>query len=100
MIFVKMYPYYLLNNGFWGWIKIYKSSNSIWRDSEIEFLQQISNQISLAITYRSLLEQNNALEIQIKAAEIANNAKGQILANTSHGILFLFHTLNLKFLLY
>ncbi|RIB16462.1 hypothetical protein C2G38_1509277 [Gigaspora rosea] len=74
----------LLNNSFWGWIKIYRPSNSIWLDSEIEFLQQISNQISLAITYRSLLEQNNTLEIQIKAAEIANNAKGQILANTSH----------------
>ncbi|RIB17953.1 hypothetical protein C2G38_2185983 [Gigaspora rosea] len=29
-----------------------------------------------AIIYRSLLEQNNALEIQIKAAEIANNTKG------------------------
>ncbi|RIB28824.1 hypothetical protein C2G38_1348582 [Gigaspora rosea] len=74
----------LLNNGFWGWIKIYRPSNSIWLDSEIEFLQQISNQISLAITYRSVLEQNNALEIQIKAAKIANNAKGQILSNTSH----------------
>ncbi|RIB28825.1 hypothetical protein C2G38_2156931 [Gigaspora rosea] len=78
----------LLNNGFWGWIKIYRPSNSIWLDSEIELLQQISNQTSLAITYRSLLEQNNALEIQIKAAEIANNAKGQILANTSHDINF------------
>ncbi|KAF0511708.1 protein-histidine kinase [Gigaspora margarita] len=74
----------LLNNGFWGWIKIHRPSNSIWFDSEIELLQQISNQISLAITYRSLLERNNALEIQIKAAEIANNAKGQILSNTSH----------------
>ncbi|RIB04242.1 hypothetical protein C2G38_2254476 [Gigaspora rosea] len=74
----------LLNDGLWGWIKIYRPSNSIWLNSEIEFLQQISNQISLSIAYRSLLERNNALEIQIKAAEIANNAKGQILANTSH----------------
>ncbi|KAF0530598.1 protein-histidine kinase [Gigaspora margarita] len=74
----------LLNNGLWGWIKIYRPSNFNWLDSEIEFLQQISNQISLAITYKSLLEKNNALEIQIKAAEIASNAKGQILANTSH----------------
>ncbi|KAF0511698.1 protein-histidine kinase [Gigaspora margarita] len=74
----------LLNNCFWGWIKIYRPSNSVWFDSEIEMLQQISNQISLAITYRSLLDQNNTLEIQIKAAEIANNTKGQILANTSH----------------
>ncbi|RIB28827.1 hypothetical protein C2G38_2156934 [Gigaspora rosea] len=77
-----------LSNGFWGWIKIYRHSNSIWLDSEIEVLQQISNQISLAITYGSLLEQNNTLEIQIKAAEIANNAKGQILANTSHDLNF------------
>ncbi|RIB28828.1 hypothetical protein C2G38_2156938 [Gigaspora rosea] len=77
-----------LSNGFWGWIKIYRPSNSIWLDPEIEFLQQISNQISLAITYGSLLEQNNTLEIQIQAAEIANNAKGQILANTSHDLNF------------
>ncbi|KAF0458568.1 protein-histidine kinase [Gigaspora margarita] len=73
-----------LNNGFWGWIKIHRSQNSVWYDSEIELLQQISNHISLAVTYAKLLEEVGEKEIQVKVAEIANNAKTQILANTSH----------------
>ncbi|KAF0550188.1 protein-histidine kinase [Gigaspora margarita] len=73
-----------LNNDFWGWIKVHRSPNSIWFDSEIELLQQISNQISLAITCAKLSEENTEKEIQIKAAEVANTAKSQILANTSH----------------
>jgi len=85
-----------LNSDIWGWIKAYRPSNSIWLVSEIELLQQISNNISLAITYAKLLEEIGEKEIQIKAAEFANNAKTQILANTSHGILF-FIKYNLKF---
>ncbi|KAF0402743.1 protein-histidine kinase [Gigaspora margarita] len=73
-----------LNNDFWGWIKIYRSPNSIWLDSEIELLQQISNLMSLAITHANLLEENEEKEIQIKAAEVADKTKSQILANTSH----------------
>ncbi|KAF0555773.1 protein-histidine kinase [Gigaspora margarita] len=73
-----------LNDNFWGWIKVHRSQNSDWFDSEIELLQQISNNISLAITYANLLEEIEEKEIQIKAAEFANNAKTQILANTSH----------------
>ncbi|RIB19429.1 histidine kinase-like ATPase [Gigaspora rosea] len=73
-----------LDNNFWGWIKVHRSQNSVWFDSEIELLQQISNNISLAITYAKLLEEIGEKEIQIKAAEFANNAKTQILANTSH----------------
>ncbi|RIB26103.1 hypothetical protein C2G38_2164178 [Gigaspora rosea] len=73
-----------LDDNFWGWIKVHRSQNSIWCDSEIKLLQQISNHISLAITYAKLLEEIGEKEIQIKAAEFANNAKIQILANTSH----------------
>ncbi|KAF0555756.1 PAS domain S-box protein [Gigaspora margarita] len=73
-----------LDNNLWGWIKVHRSQNSVWFDSEIELLQQISNNISLAITYAKLLEEIGEKEIQIKAAEFANNAKTQILANTSH----------------
>ncbi|RIB29099.1 hypothetical protein C2G38_2239112 [Gigaspora rosea] len=73
-----------LGDNFWGWIKIHRSQNSIWCDSEIELLQQISNNISLAITYAKLLEEIGEKEIQIKAAEFANHANTQILANTSH----------------
>ncbi|RIB30861.1 hypothetical protein C2G38_2237965 [Gigaspora rosea] len=73
-----------LDDNFWGWIKVHRFQNSIWFDSEIEFLQQISNYINLVITYAKLLEEIGEKEIQIKAAEVANNAKNQILANTSH----------------
>ncbi|KAF0475491.1 protein-histidine kinase [Gigaspora margarita] len=73
-----------LNNNIWGWIKAYRPSNSIWLVSEIELLQQISNQISLAVTYANLLEENAEKDIQIKAAEAASITKSQILANTSH----------------
>ncbi|RIB29039.1 hypothetical protein C2G38_2028027 [Gigaspora rosea] len=73
-----------LNNICWGWIKLYRSPNSIWLNSEIELLQQISNQISLIITYVNNLKENAENEIIIKAIEVANKAKSQILANTSH----------------
>ncbi|KAF0555753.1 protein-histidine kinase [Gigaspora margarita] len=73
-----------LDDNFWGWVKIHRSQNSVWFNSEIELLQQISSHISLAITYAKLLEEIEEKEIQIKAAELANNAKTQILANTSH----------------
>ncbi|RIB05305.1 histidine kinase-like ATPase [Gigaspora rosea] len=86
----------LLDNENWGWIKVHRSPNSIWSDSEIEFLQQISNQLNMAIKYTRLLKENREKEIQIKAAEIASNAKSQILANTSHGILLLLFYLLLK----
>ncbi|KAF0560338.1 PAS domain S-box protein [Gigaspora margarita] len=75
-----------LDNNIWGWIKVHRSQNSFWSDSEIELLQQISNHISLAITYAKLLEEIGEKEIQIKVVEFANNAKTQILANTSHGL--------------
>ncbi|RIB30895.1 hypothetical protein C2G38_2026485 [Gigaspora rosea] len=74
----------LFDDNFWGWIKVHRSQNSVWFDSEIELLHQISNHISLAITYMKLLEEIGEKEIKIKAAEFANNAKTQILANTSH----------------
>ncbi|RIB11858.1 hypothetical protein C2G38_2042333 [Gigaspora rosea] len=73
-----------MNNNYWGWIKLHRPSNSIWHNSEIELLQQISNQISLAIFYKTLIEENLEKEIQIKAETIATNTKTQILANISH----------------
>ncbi|RIB16859.1 hypothetical protein C2G38_2188831 [Gigaspora rosea] len=73
-----------LNNICWGWIKLYRSPNSIWLDSEIQLLQQISDQISLIITYTNILKENVENEIKLKAVEIANKTKSQILANTSH----------------
>ncbi|KAF0510829.1 protein-histidine kinase [Gigaspora margarita] len=73
-----------LNNVCWGWIKLYRSQNSNWLDSEIQLLQQISDQISLIITYSNILKENVENEIKLKVVEIANKTKSQILANTSH----------------
>ncbi|KAF0536678.1 protein-histidine kinase [Gigaspora margarita] len=73
-----------LNNSCWGWIKLHRSPHSIWLNSEIELLQQISNQISLFITYSNVLKENAENEIKMKAVEFANKTKSQILANTSH----------------
>ncbi|KAF0503049.1 PAS domain S-box protein [Gigaspora margarita] len=73
-----------INNSYWGCIKLHRPLNSIWLNSEIELLQQISNQISLAIFYKTLMEENLEKEIQVKAETFANKTKTQILANTSH----------------
>jgi GAF domain-containing protein len=75
-----------VNQSTWGWLIVHRSPNSVWSDSEKEFLQQISNQISLAITHAKLLEDKLRREAQIEAARAANEAKSQILANTSHGM--------------
>ncbi|RIB11042.1 hypothetical protein C2G38_2204448 [Gigaspora rosea] len=64
-----------LNSRNWGLIKAHRSPNSIWSDSEIELLQQMSNQISMVIAHVRLLEENMEKEIQVKAAEIANNVE-------------------------
>ncbi|RIB14087.1 hypothetical protein C2G38_2196148 [Gigaspora rosea] len=74
-------------SSYWGCIKLHRSSNSIWLNSEIELLQQISNQIGLAIFYKTLIEENLEKEIQIKAEPIANKTKTQILANTSYDMI-------------
>lgn len=75
-----------VNQSTWGWLIVHRPPNSVWLDSEKEFLQQISNQISLAITHAKLLEDKLRREAQIEAARAANEAKSQILANTSHGM--------------
>ncbi|CAG8484927.1 10821_t:CDS:10 [Funneliformis caledonium] len=76
-----------VNSNVWGWIIADRPQNNTWFDYEKVFLQQISNQISLAITHSTLLEDNLKKEAQMEAAKAANEAKGQILANTSHAII-------------
>ncbi|RIB22806.1 hypothetical protein C2G38_2243074 [Gigaspora rosea] len=73
-----------LKDDYWGWIKVHRTTSSIWLDSEIELVQQVSNQISLTIAYSNLSEENAEREIHLKAAEAASYTKSQILANTSH----------------
>ncbi|CAJ0906946.1 11923_t:CDS:10 [Entrophospora sp. SA101] len=68
----------------WGWISFHRPAHRNFNDSEKIFLQQIANQISLAITHSKLLEEKLKREAQIEAAKVASDAKNQILANTSH----------------
>ncbi|CAI2172268.1 11427_t:CDS:10 [Funneliformis geosporum] len=73
-----------VNSKVWGWIIADRPQNDSWFDNEKIFLQQMSNQISLAITHATLLEDNLKKDALMEAAKAANEAKGQILANTSH----------------
>nr|CAG8454895.1 11465_t:CDS:10 [Entrophospora candida] len=73
-----------VKNYIWGWLIANKASNSNWSNSERLFLQQITNQIGLAIIHAELLEEKLKREAQMEAAKAANEAKSQILANTSH----------------
>ncbi|RIB17377.1 histidine kinase-like ATPase [Gigaspora rosea] len=73
-----------VNDDRWGWIKAYRSPNSIWLNSEIELFQEISNQINLASIYSKLYEESLEQDVQIKDAEKANRDKGERLAHTSH----------------
>ncbi|RIB30713.1 hypothetical protein C2G38_1422445 [Gigaspora rosea] len=73
-----------LNSSCWGWIKLHRSPHSIWLNSEIELLQQISNQISLFITYTNVLKEIAENKVKMKAFGVANKTQSQILANTSH----------------
>jgi GAF domain-containing protein len=75
-----------INSKIWGWVVANRPPNKTWLDSEKSFLQQISNQISLAITHSILLEEKLKKEAQMEAVKAANEAKSQILANTSHGL--------------
>ncbi|RIB01815.1 hypothetical protein C2G38_948383 [Gigaspora rosea] len=68
----------------WGWLVANRPPNTQWLNSEKTFLQQITNQISLAITHAKLMEEKLKREAQIEAAKAANEAKSRILANTSH----------------
>ncbi|KAF0366923.1 PAS domain S-box protein [Gigaspora margarita] len=68
----------------WGWLVANRPPNTQWMNSEKTFLQQITNQISLAITHAKLMEEKLKREAQIEAAKAANEAKSRILANTSH----------------
>ncbi|CAG8540921.1 6752_t:CDS:10 [Paraglomus occultum] len=68
----------------WGWIIAYRQPYHKWTESETNFLHQVSNQISLAISHAILVEKKLKQEAQVKAIEETNRTKGQILAGTSH----------------
>ncbi|KAG9294383.1 hypothetical protein G9A89_001888 [Geosiphon pyriformis] len=70
-----------------GWIFAHRNPDETWSGAEKLFMQQVSNQITLAVTHAKLLEEKLKRESQMKAVKAANKAKSQILANTSHELL-------------
>jgi GAF domain-containing protein len=69
----------------WGWIVAYREPFNKWSESEMNFLQQVSNQISLAIGHATLIEEKIKHEAQVKAIRETNRSKSKILTNTSLG---------------
>ncbi|KAF0386481.1 protein-histidine kinase [Gigaspora margarita] len=59
----------------WGWLVANRPPSTQWLNSEKTFLQQITDQISLAITHVKLMEEKLKREAQIEAAKDANEAK-------------------------
>src|SRR2546430_1267021 len=53
-----------INSKTWGWLVANRPPNTNWLDDEIMFLQQILNQISLAVTHSMLLEEKLRKEAQ------------------------------------
>ncbi|CAG8550421.1 4726_t:CDS:10 [Paraglomus occultum] len=64
-----------LKSSLWGWIVAHQRPGYIWTESEKMFLQQVSNQISLAISHAILVEEKLKREAQMEAAKEANKAK-------------------------
>lgn len=86
----------LQGNNLWGLLCIYQSSTPRrWQNAEIEFIQEIATQLSIALYQAQLLEQekhqrnllnrqNQQLRQAKDDAEQANIAKSTFLANMSH----------------
>ncbi|GJJ67715.1 two-component system, sensor histidine kinase and response regulator [Entomortierella parvispora] len=73
------------NRRIWGYLLASKDAEMVdWSQSEKLLFEQTGNQISLAIAHASLWEMKKSQQVEMEAAHAANEAKSQILANTSH----------------
>ncbi|KAF8950031.1 hypothetical protein BGZ46_004789, partial [Entomortierella lignicola] len=81
------------NRKIWGYLLASRDADMVdWSQSEKMLFEQTGNQISLAIAHANLWEQKKSQEVEIEAARAANEAKSQILANTSHELRTIIHT--------
>ncbi|KAF9281863.1 hypothetical protein BGZ68_006336 [Mortierella alpina] len=75
----------LYNRKIWGYLLASRDSDMVdWSQSEKLLFEQTGNQISLAIAHATLWELKKSQQVEMEAAHAANEAKSQILANTSH----------------
>ncbi|KAF9197531.1 hypothetical protein BGZ49_001986, partial [Haplosporangium sp. Z 27] len=75
----------IYNRKIWGYLVASRDADMVdWSQSEKLLFEQTGNQISLAIAHASLWELKKSQQVEMEAAHAANEAKSQILANTSH----------------
>ncbi|KAF9580087.1 hypothetical protein BGW38_003402, partial [Lunasporangiospora selenospora] len=75
----------LYNRKVWGYLLASRDADMVdWSQSEKLLFEQTGNQISLAIAHASLWELKKSQQVEMETAHAANEAKSQILANTSH----------------
>ncbi|KAG0044430.1 hypothetical protein BGZ83_010347, partial [Gryganskiella cystojenkinii] len=73
------------NRKVWGYLIAFRDADmEDWTQSEKLLFEQAGNQVSLAIAHASLWELKKSQQVEMEAAHAANEAKTQILANTSH----------------
>ncbi|GAB4372231.1 MAG: hypothetical protein Kow00121_14400 [Elainellaceae cyanobacterium] len=78
-----------LGEQLWGLLAVYQNSAPRqWQETEIQIMVQVSQQLGVAVQQAELLEQTQRQAIELlsakEAAETANLAKSNFLANISH----------------